>query len=166
MTLSDALSSLVSGGLLTLLAGGARELLRLWGYRMELRAQAERARLLAEHPEAAEALARDPISKPPTLGPLAVMLALAGTTGAAAGPVVAPRVATLAAAAECRKNTDCGSGCTCSGGQCKCAAIDRRPPPKPEPRSASATASYRDYAGDPYWGPVDAVETMPALDRQ
>ena len=165
MTLSDALSSLVSGGLLTLLAGGARELLRLWGYRMELRAQADRDRLLAEHPEAAAALAKDPISKPPTLGPLAVMLALAGTTGAAAGPVVAPHVATFAAA-ECRKNSDCGSGCTCSGGQCKCAAIDRRPPPKPEPRSASATASYRDYAGDPFWGPTEAIETMPALDRQ
>ena len=161
MTLTDILSSLVSAGALGLVAGGGRELIRLAGYAIEQKTQRERDRLIAANPGAAAALNATPISKPPSVGPLAVLMPLALVTGAAAGPVVAPHVATFAAATECRKNTDCGSGCTCSGGQCKCAAIDRRPPPKPEPRSASATASYRDYAGDPFWGPIEPVSSAP-----
>lgn len=169
MTITDLLSSLVSAGVMSLIAGGVRECLRLAGYWMQLRAQAERARLLAANPEAADALRCDPISQPPTLGPLALMLALAGTTGAAAGPIVRPAVEVASSAAECRKNSDCGAGCTCnvSSGKCSCATIERKPPPKSgPPRTASATASYRNYAGDPFWGPLQPIETNPALDRQ
>ena len=120
MTLSDAMSSLLTGGVLSLLAGGVREILRLWGYRMHLRAQQERARLLAEHPAAAEALKAEPISQPPTLGPLAVMLALAGATGAAAGPAAAPYVAAPRPPSEQCKSCDppCPRGQYCSGGVC------------------------------------------------
>ena len=168
MNLVDLLSSLVSAGALGLVAGGGREIIRLIGYGIEQKTQRERDRLIAQNPEAAAALNASPISKPPSVGPLAVLLPLAMVTGAAAGPMVRPAVEVATSAAECRKNSDCGSGCTCnvSSGKCSCATIERKPPPKSEPRTASATASYRDYAGEPFWGPLQPIDSNPALDRQ
>ena len=148
MTFADALTSLVSGGVIALFGGLARELISTHRYKIEMQAQQQRDQLIAQHPEAAEAIRKEPLPKAPSLGPLAVMLALAGTTGAAAGPMVRPAMDGLAAAGECRKDKDCGTGCSCSGGQCKCAALERKPPSKPEP-----TASLRWYAGDTYWKP-------------
>jgi hypothetical protein len=93
-------------------AGGGREIIRLIGYGIEQKTQRERDRLIAQNPEAAAALNANPISKPPSVGPLAVLLPLAMVTGAAAGPMVRPAVEVATSAAECRKNSDCGSGCT------------------------------------------------------
>jgi hypothetical protein len=169
MILSDALWSLISGGLLTLFGGLARELISTHRYQIEVRAQQERDRLIAEHPEAAAALAKDPISKPPTLGPLAVMLALAGTTGAAAGPVVAPHVAAVSQRStppgpQCKScDPPCPRGQYCSGGTCVSTAET------PEGAAASLSGEKGGFMVLPGW--VDTQRRTPwdynpALDRQ
>lgn len=171
MTFTDLLSSLVSAGALGLVAGGGRELIRLVGYAIEQKTQRERDRLIAANPEAAAALNATPISKPPSVGPLAVLLPLALVTGAAAGPVVAPLAlaprqpiphSTPASPVSKPCDPPCPSGQRCEGGSCVGQAES------PESAAASLGGQRGGFMPLPGWVDRSAspFDRDPALYRQ
>lgn len=174
MTWEDVINTLigaVAGGALAILGGWLKAREETKRYLAHLAALQEHAKILAGSPEEA----RDEIEKhrpsnPPAVERIGILLLVSLGSGMLGG-LLAPHVRALpeappqdvgaATAGECKKASDCGAGCSCPAGQCKCAAIERRPPPKSEPRSASASVSLRDYAGDPFWGPVEPVSSAP-----
>lgn len=137
-------------------------LLRFAAWRLRVRdVQAFNAALAAAPSEETREVIRSNPPPPPgqDLTRLGVLLLL--LSGAAIGVPLAQgaTVAEDGNAERCDKSADCGPGCICRDGQCRCAATDRkRPPRRPQksdtgPRSSSSLAALpaRRLAGDPTW---------------
>lgn len=168
MTWLDFLGPILGGAvgsLIALLGGYLRERETTRRYEAQLAAEQARLYQLAGAPESArDEIERFPISRPPTVGPLAALIAVslgAGVTGGA----VAPKAVASLRGGPAYKSCDppCPPGQRCEGGICTGNA--QTEPAEIAGRRAIGPGSFvllpgwRDVAATPW-------DYNPALDRQ
>ena len=168
MTWLDFLSPIIGGAvgsLIALLGGYLRERETSRRYEAQLAAEQARLRQLAEAPESArDEIERYPISRPPTVGPLAVLVALSLGAGVTGG-TVAPKALSSLRGGPTYKSCDppCPPSQRCEGGTCTGSAETE--PAEVAGRRAIGPGSFvllfgwRDVAATPW-------DRDPALDRQ
>lgn len=135
-------------------------LVRFVAWRLRVRdVQSFNAALAAAPTEEARTLIRS--NPPPPAGDdltrLGVLLLLLSSATIGLPLAQGATVAAEGNADRCEKASDCGPGCACRDGQCRCAANDRKRAPrrdsKPDngPRSSMAALPHRRYAGQIAW---------------
>ena len=168
MTWLDFLGPILGGAvgsLFGLIGGWLRERETSRRYRMQIAAEQDRLRLLAEAPEnARDEIERFTISRPPSVGPLAVLVGLSLTAGVTGG-TVAPKALSSIRSGPTYKSCDppCPPSQRCEGGHCTGSAETE--PAEVAGRRAIGPGSFvllpgwRDVAASPW-------DRDPALDRQ
>lgn len=173
MTWLDFLGPILGGAvgsLFGLIGGWLRERETSRRYRMQLAAEQDRLRLLAEAPEnARDEIERFTISRPPSVGPLAVLVGLSLTAGVTGG-TVAPKALSSLRGGPTDKSCDppCPPSQRCEGGTCTarilCAAagLARAPPPVAALHSAVCTL-HRIRPAQPHARPFLGNRLMPTV---
>ena len=168
MTWLDLLGPILGGAvgsLIALLGGYLRERETSRRYEAQLAAEQARLRQLAEAPESArDEIERFSISRPPTVGPLAALVALSLGAGVTGG-VVAPKAVSSLRGGPTYKSCDppCPPGQRCEAGSCTGSAETE--PAEVAGRRAIGPGSFvllpgwRDVAASPW-------DRDPGLDRQ
>lgn len=168
MTWLDLLGPILGGAvgsLIALLGGYLRERETSRRYEAQLAAEQARLRQLAEAPESArDEIERFPISRPPTVGPLAALVAISLGAGMTGGAVAPKAVATLRGGPTYKScDPPCPPGQRCEAGSCTGNA--QTEPAEVAGRRAIGPGSFvllpgwRDVAASPW-------DHDPGLDRQ
>lgn len=168
MTWADFLSPILGGAigsLIALLGGYLRERETSRRYKLHLAALDQRAKALATAPaDVRDEIEKLPISQPPAVGPLAVLVALSLGAGVTGGAVAPKAVSSLRAGPTykscdppCPRNQRCESGhCTGSAETEPAEVAGRR---AIGPGSFVLLPGWRDVAASPW-------DRDPRLDRQ
>lgn len=166
MTWLDLLGPILGGAvgsLIALLGGWLRERETSRRYKMHLAALDQRAQALTKAPaDVRDELEKLPISQPPTVGPLAVLVGLSLTAGVTGGTVAPKAVASLRGPTYKSCDPPCPRGQRCEGGHCTGSAETE--PAEIAGRRAIGPGSFvqlpgwRDVAASPW-------DHDPALDR-
>lgn len=168
MTWLDVLGPILGGAvgsLIALLGGYLRERETSRRYEAQLSAERDRLRQLAEAPESArDEIERFPISRPPTVGPLAALVAISLGAGMTGGAVAPKAVATLRGGPTYKScDPPCPPGQRCESGTCT--ELAETEPAEVAGRRAIGPGSFvllpgwRDVAASPW-------DRDPRLDRQ
>ena len=168
MTWIDLLGPILGGAvgsLIALLGGYLRERETSRRYEAQLAAEQERIKQLAAAPDSVrDEIERFPISRPPTVGPLAALVAISLGAGMTGGAVAPKAVATLRGGPTYKScDPPCPPGQRCEAGSCTGNA--QTEPAEVAGRRAIGPGSFvllpgwRDVASSPW-------DHDPGLDRQ